>query len=215
LKPHRDLTVVKLGGSHAFAAHLTKWIDALAKHAGKVILVPGGGPFADSVRDAQRKMRFDDAAAHRMALLAMEQYACALASMNKTLALADSRAAIGRALYLQQVPVWLPARMTLAAREIPWSWDVTSDSLALWLAGKVGAQRLLLVKHGRSLRGAGDARELAERGIVDAAFPRFLRASRVPSLILGPSDHGLLAKVIAGEPNIGMRIGRVRRARMD
>ena len=68
----RDLTVIKLGGSHAFAPQLKDWIGAVAAQAGRIVLVPGGGPFADAVRDAQARMGFDDGAAHRMALLAME-----------------------------------------------------------------------------------------------------------------------------------------------
>src|SRR6185369_14601723 len=103
------------------------------RQAGRIVLVPGGGPFADAVRAAQPRMGFDDGAAHRMALLAMEQYGCALASGRKQFSLADSRAAIDRALELKQVPVWLPTRMALAA-DIPASWEVTSDSLAAWLA---------------------------------------------------------------------------------
>src|SRR5882757_6158198 len=107
----RDLTVVKLGGSHAFAPHLADWIAAIAAHIGRIVVVPGGGPFADAVRAAQPKIGFDDNAAHRMALLAMEQYGCALASLNPRLALAESRAAIDRALAAGRVPIWLPTRM--------------------------------------------------------------------------------------------------------
>src|SRR3954469_14502941 len=119
-------TVVKLGGSHAFSEHLAGWVGAIADCAGHVIVVPGGGPFADAVRAAQPKMGFDDGAAHHMALLAMEQYGCALASGRKGFSLAETRAAIDRALALRKVPVWLPTRMVLAAPEIPSSWDVTS-----------------------------------------------------------------------------------------
>src|SRR3954471_11359363 len=120
-------TVVKLGGSHAFSGHLAGWIAAIADCAGDIVVVPGGGPFADGVRDAQSKMGFGDEAAHHMALLAMEQYGCALAGMNRACVLADSLAAIGRALAEEQVPVWLPSRMALAAKDIPCSWDVSSD----------------------------------------------------------------------------------------
>src|ERR1043166_2960077 len=83
-------TVVKIGGSWAFSIDLKYWIDALAACAGRVAIVPGGGPFADAVRAAQAKMGFDDVAAHHMAVLAMEQYGRALASLDQRLSLADS-----------------------------------------------------------------------------------------------------------------------------
>lgn len=194
----RDLTVIKLGGSHAFAPHLKDWIGAVAAQAGRIVLVPGGGPFADAVRDAQARMGFDDGAAHRMALLAMEQYGCALASGRREFSPAGSQAAIGRALEVKQVPVWLPTRMVLAA-DIPASWEVTSDSLAAWLAAKLGARRLLLVKHVDARAAAVRVQELVTRGIVDPAFPRFL-PTQTPTYMLGPDDHAALA---------GMREGRI------
>jgi aspartokinase-like uncharacterized kinase len=182
----RALTVIKLGGSHAFAPHLRDWLDAIAGCAGSIVLVPGGGPFADLVRDTQPRIGFDDDAAHRMALLAMEQYGCALASMNAQFTLAESPTEIACALAEHRVPVWLPSRMVLAAREISWSWNVTSDSLAAWLAGELRASRLVLVKHGAARMDAG---ELAARGIVDPAFPRFLARSGVAVAVLGGADH--------------------------
>jgi 5-(aminomethyl)-3-furanmethanol phosphate kinase len=125
-----------------------------------------------------------------MALLAMEQYGCALASLNARFTLAESQTEIAHSLAERRVPVWLPSRMVLAAREIPWAWDVTSDSLAAWLAGELPANRLVLVKHGAARM---DAEELAARGIVDPAFPRFLARSRVTVTVLGAADHTRLA----------------------
>ena len=124
-KPQRecaagDLTVIKLGGSHAFAPHLQDWIEAIADCAGRVVVVPGGGPFADAVRDAQPKMGFDDGAAHHMALLAMEQYGMRAREPGRaSLSLADFAAAIDARADAKQVPVWLPTRMVLAAKDIP------------------------------------------------------------------------------------------------
>jgi len=183
------LTVIKLGGSHAFAPHLRSWLDAIASRAGSIVLVPGGGPFADAVRDAQPRIGFDDGAAHRMALLAMEQFGCALASLNERFALAESHAEIEAALAARRVPVWLPTRMALAARDIPWSWDVTSDSLAAWLAEELGASAVILVKHKRVCM---SAKELASGGIVDPAFPQFVARTGAAITVLGAEDHAHL-----------------------
>jgi 5-(aminomethyl)-3-furanmethanol phosphate kinase len=198
-------TIVKLGGSHAFSAHLDDWLEAVAGGAGRVVVVPGGGPFADTVRAAQPKMGFDDRAAHHMALLAMEQYGCALASLRRPLTMAASAAAIRRMLRAGRVPVWAPARMALQAKDVPWSWDVTADSLAAWLAGILGAKLLLLVKpietHG-PLRAA----DLVARRIVDPAFPRFLGASGAQAYIAGPSEHAAVAAAIRAGSMAGARI---------
>jgi aspartokinase-like uncharacterized kinase len=77
--------VVKLGGSLAGSERLREWLAALAGQPG-LVLVPGGGPFADAVRAAQGALRFDDATAHHLAMLAMEQYGRALCALQPGLA---------------------------------------------------------------------------------------------------------------------------------
>src|SRR5260370_2340876 len=136
-------TIVKLGGSHAFSPHVKDWLDAIAGCAGCAVVVPGGGPFADAVRMVQPRMGFDDRAAHEMAVLAMEQYGCALTNLGAHLKRAASAPAIRKVLRAGGVPVWSPADMVRGAKDIPWSWDVTSDSLSAWLAASPGAKPLL------------------------------------------------------------------------
>src|SRR5215813_6949426 len=129
--------VIKIGGSCAFSLDLRRWAAAVAECGGRAVVVPGGGPFADAVRDAQPRMRFDDAAAHHMAMLGMAQFGHALGSFDRRLAVADSMENLQRVLSDGNVPIWLPARMAMQAADIPPSWDVTSDSLAAWLAGRL------------------------------------------------------------------------------
>jgi 5-(aminomethyl)-3-furanmethanol phosphate kinase len=191
-------TVVKLGGSFAFSPHLRDWIAAIANCTGRALIVPGGGPFADSVRTAQVRMGFDDRAAHRMGLLAMEQYGCAIASLDERLMLAQTLELIRQGLEDSKVPVWLPAQMALGDAGIPQSWDVTSDSLAAWLADRIGAERLLLVKHVDAKEKTVRAADLAARNVVDTAFADFLTASGVPAFMLGPMDHGMVRDAVSG-----------------
>jgi dihydroneopterin aldolase len=198
---HNGLTVIKVGGSCAASLDLKRWTGAVAASAGRVVIVPGGGAFADAVRAAQRVMGFDDATAHHMALLGMEQFGRALASFDARLSPADSLAGLRRGLRDNKVPVWMPARMTLGATDVPASWDVTSDSLSAWLAGRLGARRLVLMKQMDLSHDFADS--LAARGIVDRAFPEFLAASGVPARILGPADHMAVAAALCDDPQIG------------
>ena len=199
-------TVVKLGGSYAFSSALKSWIDAVAACAGRVVVVPGGGPFAEAVRVAQPRMGFDDRAAHEMALLAMEQYGCALASLGAGWRLAASAASIRDVLREGGVPVWSPTPMLRDANDVPWCWDVTSDSLAAWLAGRIGAQRVLLVKQLEPPPGRLRAADLVADGIIDPAFPRFLRASGAQAFIAGPAGHATVATAMRNGAEIGAAI---------
>ncbi len=189
------MTVVKLGGSFAGSPHLEAWVRALARCGGRAVVVPGGGPFADAVRAAQPRMGFDDRAAHEMALLAMDQYAIALAGIARALVVTESLDAIRRVLEAGEVPVWAPSRMVRRLPGIPPSWDVTSDSLAAWLAGRLGG-RLLLVKqmepHGAEL----SAGELVRAGALDAAFATFLAESGAAASLVGPAGHEAAAAAI-------------------
>jgi 5-(aminomethyl)-3-furanmethanol phosphate kinase len=170
---------------------------AIAAEAGSIAIVPGGGPFADAVRSAQPSMGYDDRAAHAMALMAMAQFGRALQSLNPALTLAASRSTILRALKDGKVPVWSPEPMARAAA-LPETWDLTSDSLAAWLAEALGAGRLLLVKHGRFEGAAIDAHDLAARGVVDPLFPRYLNASGAQAWLAGPTDSARLAEGLRG-----------------
>jgi aspartokinase-like uncharacterized kinase len=181
--------VIKIGGSCAFSLDLRRWTAAVAACGGRSVVVPGGGPFAEAVRAAQPRMEFDDGAAHHMAMLGMEQFGHALASFDTRLTVADSMADLQRALSDGNVPVWLPARMAMQAADIPPSWQVTSDSLAAWLAGKLRAARLILLKQVELSRDRVAVSELVAKEIVDPAFPQFLEASGAAAFILSPADH--------------------------
>jgi aspartokinase-like uncharacterized kinase len=201
-----DIWVVKLGGSLAGSEHLDGWMNALATCGGRVIVVPGGGPFADSVRAAQESMGLQDAVAHHMALLAMEQFGRALASLKRGYRIAASVTAIHRALRDGRVAVWAPAAMVLPCNDIPASWDISSDSLAAWLAGRLGVKRLLLVKHGAAHEWPVSAADLAARDIVDVAFPRFLADSGAQAFIAPPERYAAAAAAIGDGGAPGARI---------
>src|SRR5437763_265625 len=198
--------VVKLGGSYAGTAECEHWLAALDRCRGHTILVPGGGPFADAVREAQHRMGFDDRAAHHMALLAMEQYGCALAQPRAGWQMASSPDGIRRVLAEGGLPVWAPTTMVLAEKDLPACWELSSDSLAAWLAGKLGVRRLLIVKPAVPSPGCLSAAALAAAGVVDPLFPRFLGASGTEAYIAGPTDHAAAAAAIRSAAPPGLRI---------
>jgi 5-(aminomethyl)-3-furanmethanol phosphate kinase len=191
--PRARLTIVKIGGSHYDGPHLRDWLAAIAVDARAIVIVPGGGPFADAVRSAQESMGYDDSAAHAMALAAMAQFGQALQSLNPALRLTGSRSAILRALKDGKVPVWSPEPMARAA-SLPETWALTSDSLAAWLAGELGALDLLLVKHGHFEAPAVDVDDLVARGVLDSLFPRYLKESGARAWLAAPTDSARLAE---------------------
>ena len=182
--------VVKLGGSLANSEEMPRWLDVIANAgAGKVVLVPGGGPWADEVRAAQKREGFDDRVAHRRSLRAMEQYGKVLAGMRANLVPAAAIAEIHEALRNGQIALWMPYEMVVADRTIPESWDVSSDSLAAWLAEQLNASALVLVKSLKIDWPQPAIEEQVRRGWVDPAFPKFTSGMRLRIVLLGPRDQ--------------------------
>jgi len=178
----------------------------LGEAGGTAVIVPGGGPFADQVRATQRRSRFDDAAAHHMALLAMEQYGRMLAGLHAALRPAASLREITRARRAGAVAVWMPTRMVLDAPQIPASWDITSDSLAAWLAGRLAADRLVLVKSVALADAAAMATTLSRRGVVDRAFPGYMAHSAHEVWCIDDSRSADLARALRTGRGPGTRI---------
>jgi aspartokinase-like uncharacterized kinase len=105
-----------------------------------VLVVPGGGPFADAVRDVDARVGLSDGVAHVLALRAMDQLGVLLQTLldgvpvSTRPAVPDSLAVLG-------------AEAAFAGRpEIPESWTVTSDSLTVLAAAAIGAPEAILLK---------------------------------------------------------------------
>ncbi len=201
------LWVVKIGGSVAGSPALTAWLRVLSPcRKPRVVIVPGGGPFADAVRKAQRASGFDDGPAHRMAMLAMEQFGLMLSGLSPDLHPADSKTAIRTIHRRGGVPVWLPTRMAAASKDIRASWEVTSDSLAAWLAGALDADRLVLVKSAEPPPHPVSAAALSDLGLIDKAFPSFIDGGGFETWCISSARHRDMARALKSGTGPGTRI---------
>jgi aspartokinase-like uncharacterized kinase len=174
-----DIVVKVGGGLLASAQRLDAVLTEIgvAARASRLLVVPGGGPFADAVRDVDRRLGLPDTAAHWMAVLAMDQHAHLLHARLPGSALVEDPHEIAAALGAGHVPILAPSRWLRAVDPLPHTWDVTGDSIAAWVAGAVGAHRLILVKP----PGAAGPQ------LVDACFVRALPAHVTPVIV--PADQ--------------------------
>jgi aspartokinase-like uncharacterized kinase len=173
----------------------------------RIVVVPGGGRFADAVRLADRRFRLGDSAAHWMAILAMDQYGHLLADLAPEARLVRSR----RELAPGRLNVLAPSVWLRRADPLPHSWAVTSDSIAAWFARTLRVRRLLLVKHADGFIGplVGPERVpahvrrfalalLAE--VVDPYFPRALGPATGCWIARGHLPHRI-ARLIGTSPS--------------
>ena len=191
--------VVKLGGSLLSDALLPAWLDLLVQlGGGRVIIVCGGGAFADEVRRAQTHWRVDDLPAHNMALLAMAQTAYLVQGLNPKLKLAAKLADIRQVLHGGHTALWLPLDVLRHEASADTNWDVTSDSLALELAQQLNAERLVLVK-ACAIDPAASLSELGEAGIVDRRFARWAGTAALPIDLMQQTELGRMRALMLGD----------------
>ena len=138
-----------------------------------------------------------------MAILAMEQYALLLSALEPRLLPADSPRRIAAVCRAGRTPVWLPSRMTFGAPDIPESWDMTSDSLAVWLASALRIRQVLLVKSARFAATAATAASLASEGIVDPLLPRFLASGKIDCRLIGVAAAERFAAALSAKRPYG------------
>jgi len=184
--------VVKIGGSLSHDPALREWLTRLWElGGGRVVIVPGGGDFADAVRQYQREWRFDDLAAHNMCLLAMAQYAILMQGVLPELVLASNEEGIRRALRDGHVAVWVPTDLMRSTPDSMTNWDTTSDSLAAWLSTTLNAERLMLVKS-CDVAAHAPLETLAATGIVDRRFPAYVQDANYLVEVFSKGDASIM-----------------------
>ena len=150
----RPINVIKIGGGLvSIPGALDRVCNEVsaAAESHSMIVVPGGGPFADAVRAFDRAFPLSDAAAHWMALLAMDQYGHVLVERIAGAVLVDEPGSLLQCLNAGSIAVLAPSRWLRSADVLPRSWEVTSDSIAAFVAGAMDAARLILIKPAANL----------------------------------------------------------------
>jgi aspartokinase-like uncharacterized kinase len=172
--------IVKLGGSLNSDPRLPEWLELLVQlGGGRVAVVCGGGVFADEVRRSQAHWRFDDLAAHNMAVLAMAQTTHLARALNPKLHLAASQAEIRDVLRGGHTALWMPLELVSQRPHAHTNWDVASDSIALDLARKLNAERLVVVKS-CAINPAASLADLTLAGILDRRFSSLAQGAAFP-----------------------------------
>ena len=188
--------VVKIGGS--LLARAPDLIPVLKASRQPLLIVPGGGIFADAVRQAN----VDDDSAHWMAIAAMEQYGWLLSSggvpVTAQLTIPSS------------TTVYLPYTCLREIDPLPHTWDITSDSIAAWVAGALHVD-LLLLKSTDGIAGDDGLQERVSESmktdVVDPFFIPYVLKNRINTAIINGSDPERLQNFLNGMPVPGTIIG--------
>jgi len=188
--------IVKVGGS--LFHHVSDLVPILIESKRPLLLIPGGGPFADIVRQCE----VDNDSAHWMAVSAMEQFGWFVAShgfpVATIIAIPGSTTVLLPYCYFTQNDV------------LPHSWDVTSDTIAAWVAGNLHLDLLLLKSvDGIFINGTLQKQVTApvESDVIDPFFIPFIIKNRIKTTIINGSQPDRVRKYLRGEKVLCTKIG--------
>jgi hypothetical protein len=216
--------VLKIGGSLSRGDGL----EALCREVGRLgesyrlLVVPGGGAFADQVRTAYKRFKLSETAAHRMALSAMDQFGYVLGHLIAGSFLTADLTSACRAVGSGKVSILLPSAPVLQYSDLPHSWQVTSDTISAWAAHRVHCRRVVLLKDVDGLLSVEPATgaagqliteltvaQLAERsGGVDEYLSSFLASVLLETWVVNGLRPERLAKLLEKGHTTGTRICR-------
>jgi aspartokinase-like uncharacterized kinase len=139
--------VLKIGGSLAenpdSLLTLCEALSGLAK-VHKIVIVPGGGEFADRVRELDQRITLSNRTAHQMAVLAMDQYGLLLLDITPNSYAIREIEKLNNTIE-GKLQFFLPSQYILCEDPLENSWDVTSDSIAAHIADRIHVKKLILV----------------------------------------------------------------------
>jgi len=139
---------VKVGGSLAEEPLKLKALCselAILAESHRISIVPGGGKFADVVREFDRIFGLSDTIAHKMAILAMDQFGLFLSQITPRSGISYTLQGLKKISEAGFPAILLPSRLMFREDPLAHSWDVTSDSIAAYIASKLNARKVILV----------------------------------------------------------------------
>jgi len=217
--------VIKVGGSlaehKASLKALCRRLSRLSR-AHRLLVVPGGGRPADAVRELDRTFGLSETAAHKMAILAMDIYGLLLSDITPnsrtcyTLGEAEEISAAGA------LPIILPSRLIFTEDPLEHSWEVTSDSIAAYIASLLNAERLIILtdvdgiftedpkgsmeaEFIRKIR-ASELLKWNRRTCVDKMLPKILLEARLECFVVNGLHPGRVGAILKGKDATYTRI---------
>jgi hypothetical protein len=188
--------VVKVGGS--LIDDLDPILFSLKNSGRPVLIVPGGGRFADLVR----RTGVSGDAAHWMAIAAMEQTGWYIVSKGVS--------PVTRLRVPPEVEVLLPYDVLRSADPLPHSWDITSDTISAWIASRLSLP-LILLKSVDGIRSGGMLQDQVNGELqtedVDPCFIGYVIASGVKTTVINGRAPGRLKLLLEGGEVPGTTIG--------
>jgi aspartokinase-like uncharacterized kinase len=110
----------------------------------KIILIPGGGSFANFIRKIYSELKFTEEIAHWMGIISMNYNGLELNKKFPNLPVIENINNLKENENL--FCIFLPYEFLKENDKLPHSWNVTSDSISLFIAKELGLNECILIK---------------------------------------------------------------------
>ena len=191
--------VLKLGGSLMRSKELVVWLENIFSRTRDniIIVVPGGGEFAENIREIQKQLNFNNKIAHKMALLAMCQYGYFLTGINADIKILKNTKILHLDKNIGGSFLWLPDDLLENISEISENWDFSSDSISLWLATYLTADKLVIVKSKKIIYNQSKIKERIVNEDVDKEFKKNINKYKGEIFFLEKTEHCQLENILS------------------
>jgi aspartokinase-like uncharacterized kinase len=216
-----NATIVKVGGSLSLYPEklrcLCLKISEISKEQ-KLIVVPGGGKFADVVRSLDKSFHLSCSTSHRMSILGMDQYGMLLSDLIPGSITTNKLEEIKYFLDLEKLPIFLPSNLLFREDPLENSWAVTSDSIAVYIASRLQVTKVLLVTDVDGIYNsnpktvseaklinnlsASELLAMNKRTSVDKALPKLLLKTPIDCYVVNGLFPDRVKLVLAGQDSI-------------
>ncbi|MFX1495875.1 MAG: hypothetical protein ACFFBZ_16445 [Promethearchaeota archaeon] len=110
----------------------------------KIVLIPGGGSFANFIRKIYNELKFTEEIAHWMGIISMNYNGLELNKKFPNLEVIENYSRLKK--NHRFFCIFLPYEFIKENDKLPHSWDVTSDSISLFISKYLGLNECFLIK---------------------------------------------------------------------
>ena len=209
--------VVKLGGSLFPEDAINVCKALIGKNA---MVICGGGDLANKIREYDASIKFSDTAAHKTAIMCMDILGMLVADKvddaEVVYSIEDAKKAVDNC----KLPVLLPSRLFEYLDPLEHSWNVTSDSISVYMAWLLKSKILIVTnvdgiydtnpsRDGAKLLKSINAKKLLNFGetSVDENLPELLLKYKLDCYVVNGKFPERAVSIIEGKSSISTLIG--------
>ncbi|MEO2116923.1 MAG: [5-(aminomethyl)furan-3-yl]methyl phosphate kinase [Methanocaldococcus sp.] len=208
--------IVKIGGSLTYDAEpLLKALKNYAREKNKkIVIIPGGGEFANVVRNIDKTLNISNSLSHKLAIKCMDLIGEVYAEIGDIKAY-DTLFDLKREIEKEKIGILLPSKILLSTDIAEHSWAITSDSLSLYIGKLLDVREVIIATDvdgiydkfpGGKLLNIINANDIKGSTSVDEKFPILLKKFKMNAYVVNGKYPERVIDILERKHNIYTKI---------